>query len=261
MNIISIDLNWHPNSRRIAVAVADREGNVRTVVGGLCDSELLSLIKEINLKENTSSIILLDIPVEGCKYLDSNHFRPVDLALMRNGFSLLPSSKAGQRGILLKKRIQAITGRSTRIYEIYPYAVYKFLSYLSHKGALTIPLLHGARRSVLLDEQFRAFWPPRYKRERNKRMRVKNMKHVLSLLTNPQIGLAFSSPPQVPSMSENLSTLTDKYDACLGAIAGIYLANKSPFAKIVGDKDSGEILLLADKWLTENLKRANIEVR
>ena len=87
------------------------------------------------------------------------------------------------------------------------------------------------------------------------------MRYLFSLLTNPQIGLAFSSPLQAPSISENLSALADKYDACLGAVVGIHLANKSPFAKIVGDKVSGEILLLADRWLVENFKRTNIKIR
>ncbi len=262
VNIISVDLNWNPNppqADRIAVAVADKCGNVRAVIGELCDSELLCFINEIHTKEDKPSLILLDIPIEGCKHLGGKHFRPVDLALVRNGFPLLPSSKARQRGSLLKKRILTATGKSAGIYEIYPYAVYKFLSYLGYKSVLSSFGLMNA--SVLLDDQFRTFWPPKYKRERNKRIRAKNMEYVFSILTNPQIGLAFSQPLQAPSMSENLSTLADKYDACLGAIVGIHLANKSPFAKIAGDKDSGEILLLADKWLVENFKKTHIKIR
>lgn len=271
MNIISVDLNWNPNGNRIAVAVANEKGNVRAVIGGLGDNELLCFIKDVYLKRNTPSLILLDIPIEGCESLKGPpFFRPVDLALVRNGFPLLPSSKAGQRGSLLKKRIQTVTGKSAQIYEIYPYAVYKFLSYLSHKDALHFlcatrippnPPLIKEGRGDLLDEHFCTFWPPKYKRERNKRIRVKNMRYVFSLLTNPQIGLDFSAPLQAPSISENLSILADKYDACLGTIVGIHLANKSPFAKIVGDKDSCEILLLADRWLAENLEKTKIKIR
>lgn len=210
MNIISVYLNWNPNGNRIAVAVADEKGNVRAVIGGLGDNELLCFIKDVYLKRNTPSLILLDIPIEGCESLKGPpFFRPVDLALVRNGFPLLPSSKAGQRGSLLKKRIQTVTGKSAQIYEIYPYAVYKFLSYLSHRGTLSSPLWVGAGPSACpdngqpqgvaptyLDEQFLTFWPPKYKREYNKRMRVKNMRYLHSLLTNPQIGLVFEHPFQ-----------------------------------------------------------------
>ncbi len=266
LNIISVDLSWNPNGRRIAVAVADENGNVSSVMGKLCDSELLCFINEIHTKEDKPSLILLDIPIEGCKNLkEPPFFRRVDLALVRNGFPLLPSSKAGKRGSLLKKRILTATGKSAKIYEIYPYAVYKFLSYLSYKCILSLfsrgTLQHAPTGHVLLDDQFHTFWPPKYKRERNRRIRARNMEYVFSLLTHPQIGLAFNPPLQAPSISENLSILADKYDACLGVIVGIHLANKSPFAKIAGDKDSGEILLLADGWLVENFKKAHIKVR
>ncbi|HLG28696.1 MAG TPA: hypothetical protein VI387_00680, partial [Candidatus Brocadiales bacterium] len=159
LNIISVDLNWNPNppqTDRIAVAVADENGNVRAVIGELCDSELLCFINEIHTKEDKPSLILLDIPIEGCKNLKGPpFFRPVDLSLVRNGFPLLPSSKAGQRGSLLKKRIQAIAGKRTRIYEIYPYAVYKFLSYLSNKGNLSLIGQPQGVAPTYLDEQFR----------------------------------------------------------------------------------------------------------
>ncbi|HHT9125745.1 MAG TPA: hypothetical protein ACFYD6_07995 [Candidatus Brocadiia bacterium] len=168
MNIISVDLNWSPSkTARIAVAIADKNGNVRAVSGGLSDNELLCLISEVHLKKSTHSLILLDIPIEGCKYIGGGHFRPVDLALIRNGFPLLPSSNAGQRGRLLKKRIQTVAGKNARIYEIYPYAVYKFLSYLSYKGILSLfsrgTLQRPPTGHVLLDEQFLTFWPPKYK--------------------------------------------------------------------------------------------------
>lgn len=262
MKIISIDLNWKPDppkAGRIAVTIADKEGYVYDVVGGLGDSGLLSCISGLITEKNSPSIILLDIPIDGCKFHKGQHFRLVERALVSNGFPLLPSSKAGLRGSRLKKKILSAAGKRTRVYEIYPYAVYKFISYLGQKGAL--PMLSSMKASNLLDRQFRTYWPPKYKRERTKRMRVKCMKHVLALLKDPHIGLAFKQPLPAPSMSANLSALADRYDACLGAIAGIHLANKSPFAKIVGDESSGEILLLADEWLVENFRKANIKIR
>jgi hypothetical protein len=82
------------------------------------------------------------------------------------------------------------------------------------------------------------------------------MKYLYSLLTDPDFGLKFSPPLPRPDDSltrGELDKLGDEYDACLGAIAGIYYANGSPYAYLAGDRDSGSILLLADRWLAAKL--------
>ncbi len=75
--------------------------------------------------------------------------------------------------------------------------------------------------------------------------------------------LHFQVPLRYPDASSNPSQLSDVYDACLGAIVGIYFANNSSYACIVGDSESGEVLLLADQWLqaqlSEKVKVKNVK--
>ena len=79
------------------------------------------------------------------------------------------------------------------------------------------------------------------------------MEYLYSLLTDTDIGLNFQMPLSRPHTSSNLNQLGDEYDACLGAIVGIYYANNSSYACIAGDSKSGNILILADRWLREQL--------
>jgi len=55
--------------------------------------------------------------------------------------------------------------------------------------------------------------------------------------------------------------LADKYDACLGAIVGIFWTERNPYAWIAGDPKSGEMFLLADKWLKEQLEEKRVQMR
>ena len=120
-----------------------------------------------------------------------------------------------------------------------------------------LPHLRQDRFEALLDDKFRGFPPPKYKRERNnKDERLKNMEYLYSLLMDIDIGLKFSNFLHFPDTSCTLSELDglcDEYDACLGAIAGIYFASNNSYACVAGDSDSGNILLLADRWLAEQL--------
>jgi hypothetical protein len=81
------------------------------------------------------------------------------------------------------------------------------------------------------------------------------MKYLYSLLTDTDTGLNFKAPLHYPDTFSNLAQLADEYDACLRAIAGIYLINKRSYACIAGDSESGEILLLADRWLQARLEQ------
>ena len=55
--------------------------------------------------------------------------------------------------------------------------------------------------------------------------------------------------------SSNLGPPRDEYDACLGAIVDVYFTSKNSNTCIAGDSNSGNILLLADRWLSEQLSR------
>ena len=249
MNIISVDLPWNPDNRnRTALAVADLKGDIKVMLAN-DDDEMLCLIRE-NMERD--SLILLDIGIEGCDELRDKKFRPVDIALTRQGIWIQPISGDRNRGKNLKKRIQSLNpGKRVIVQEIYPYAVYKFLAYLKDRKLLQP--LNLDKYDALLDKGFVTYWPPKYKREKEKEKRLKNMEYLYSLLTDIDIGLNFRMPLSRPHTSSNLNQLGDEYDACLGAIVGIYYANNSSYACIAGDSKSGNILILADQWLREQL--------
>jgi predicted nuclease with RNAse H fold len=162
MNIISIDLPWEKKTKgRRALAMADLEGNVR-IAPASDDNEMLELALE---SVEPGSIILLDIPIDGCDNLDSKHFRSVDKAIAKQALPVLPASKAGSR----RKRLKTLLERDKKglkVYEIYPYATYKFLACLKEKGLL--PALRTGKLDALLDSGFRTYWPPKYKREKKR---------------------------------------------------------------------------------------------
>lgn len=215
------------------------------------DAGLLELVRHYT---GSGSLVLLDVPVDGCAGLDGRHFRPVDRALARQGIPLLPTSKAKDRGEVLKRGILS-GGQGSRVtaQEIYPYAIYKFLAYLKAKGLL--PRLAADRFDTLLDDGFRTYRPPRYKREREKVKRRENMEYLYSLLTDRALGLRFPAPLPCPDDSSDVDRLSDQYDACLGAIIGIHYARNSHYACMAGDSKSGNMLILADRWLAERLRR------
>lgn len=250
MNIISIDLPWNPDKRkRTALAIVDPSGNIK-VMQASDDNEMLGLVRDNTEPE---SRVLLDVPIEGCDNLDGQHFRPIDKAIAHQTLPALPASKAGNRGKRLKALLEKDKKR-LRVYEIYPYAVYKFLAYLKDKELLQ--RFSSNKYDSLLNDGFLKFWPLKYKkREKDKDKRLENMGYLYSLLTDSSLGLNFSPPLRYPDISHNLNRLCDEYDACLGAIVGIYFANNSSYACLAGDSNSGNMLLLADRWLSERLSR------
>jgi len=254
MNIISIDLPWKEDKKgRRILAIADLDGNVK-IAPASDDNEMLGLVRHNTEPE---SLVFLDIPIEGCENLGGEHYRPVDKALLHQGISILPTSKAENRGKGLKEKIQSQSinqGKRVIVQEIYPYAVYKFLAYLKkQKDKKLLQRLALDKFDTLLDNRFRVYWPPKYKREKKKDKRLENMNYLYSLLTDADIGLNFQIPLHRPDASNNFGQLSDEYDACLGAIVGIYFANNSSYACVAGDSDSGNMLLLADRWLSERL--------
>jgi len=83
------------------------------------------------------------------------------------------------------------------------------------------------------------------------------------LLTHPSIRLKFVTPlarPMSPDIPD-LDRLLDEYDACLGAIVGLYWVKGSNYACLAGKPEEGEILLLADQWLRTELEKKGIQVR
>ncbi|MDI6815546.1 MAG: hypothetical protein QMC90_05685, partial [Dehalococcoidales bacterium] len=187
MNIISVDLPWNPGKKgRRAVVVADLDRNIK-IMSAKDDDEMLALVRNNAEQE---SIVLLDIPIEG----GEQKFRPVDRALARQGIWIQPSSSAGNRGKRLKELLKDKKGITVQ--EIYPYAVYKFLAYL--KDRKLIGRLKPDRFEVLLDDSFRGFQPWKYKRERKKEERLKNMRYLYSLIMDTGTGLNYHIPLHYP---------------------------------------------------------------
>jgi len=248
MNIISVDLPWREDKKgRRTLAIADLDGNVR-ITQASDDNELLKLVRE---SAEPGSIILLDVPIDGCDKLDGKHFRPIDRAIASQTLPTLPASSAKNRGKSLKALLERGKKRF-KVYEIYPYAIYKFLAYLKDRKLLHHLALD--KFDTLLNEGFLTFWPPKYKREKNRQKRLENMEYLYRLLTDKDTGLNFQMPLHYPDASSNLGQLGDEYDACLGAIMGIYFANNSSYACIAGDSKSGNMLIFADRWLVERLR-------
>ena len=260
MNIISIDLPWKSdNIGRRVLATTDLDGNVK-IVSARDDNELLALVQD---SAESKSLILLDIPIDGCEQIQIRKFRPIDKTLARQGIWIQPASGAGTRGKRLKELLKK-DNEGVIVQEIYPYAVYKFLAYLERQNMLR--RINSESCQALLDASFRKYVPPKYKREREKDKRLENMKYLYSLLMDSSIGLKFSASdslrcPDSSCTLDDLNRLSDEYDACLGAIVGIYFANNSSYAFVAGDSKSGNILLLADGWLREQLRQSLINLR
>jgi len=252
VGIISIDLPWKStNKAHRALAIANLDKDVR-IKRAENDDELLQLVQN-NVEQG--SFVLLDIPIEGCVH--GKNFRPVDKALSHQGIWIQPIFSAEDRGKVLKRHIQNLNrGKNLIVQEIYPYAIYKFLAYLKNNGLL--PRLSPGKFDTLLGDGFPKFIPPKYKREGVRNKRLENMRYLYSLLVDSNISLKFSTPLAYPDSSytlNELNSLADEYDACLGAIVGICWAKGSPYAWMAGGAKSGEILVLADEWLKARLEK------
>ena len=210
MRVISVDVGWKTGTKRNAVVVSDHRGNVLHWDFRCGDEEILDVVQQYAMN---GTRVLLDIPVEGCEGLGkAQPFRPIDYALLKNRISLYPSVRAGMRGASLKQQVtDRCAGRDVVVLEIYPYALYKFLSFLEKYGKLTE--LSGGEPALLLDRDFKAFRTCKYKNVKSHEQHSA-LRYLKSLLEQPALGLRFgerSLPPVVPP----LAYLTDLYDAGL----------------------------------------------
>ena len=211
------------------------------------------------------SLILLDVPIEGCEKLEGPR-RPIENAL-QHYISLYPASRAGNRGKQLKEKLfQKLPVKSKGniiIKEIYPHAIYKFLWAVERKGKLAE--VRRQREQSLLDNQFTpSVSPPNYKGSKVEHdKRLIGMWELYNFLTQ-RLGLDFSQslePPADSFSATMLEVLADQYDACLGAVVGLYCVTGNSYSWIAGDKCQGEILLLADIWLKKQLEEHGISIK
>ena len=263
MNIISCDVGWKRETKRNAIAVVTDSGKVSFLKSGLDDDYLVTLACKW---AEPQSLILLDVPIEGCEKLEGPR-RPIENAL-QHYISLYPASRAGKRGKQLKEKLfQKIPAKSREsiiIKEIYPHAVYKFLWVVEQKGKL-VEIRRPREQQSILDNQFTpSVSPPKYKGSKVKYdERLMGMWKLYNFLTQ-HLDLDFSQSLESPNNSfsaTGLEVLADQYDACLGAVVGLYCVTGNSYSWIAGDECQGEMLLLADIWLKKQLEEYGISIK
>jgi len=261
MIIISCDVAWKPHKNRNAIAVMTDRGEVKSLAQRLDDAHLVDLV--CRWASGSRALVLLDVPIEACRDLTGPR-RPIENAL-QHYVSLYPASRSANRGEELKNAIMAaVRHRETvTVKEIYPHAVYKFLWAARQNGRL--PEVTVARRcSTLLDGTFTPTRvPPGYKGRHIRDERLRGLRCLRNVLIR-ELGLKFTHPLESPGDSPTraeMETLTDLYDACLGAVVGWYSAVGNPYAWLAGDQYQGEMLLLSDLWLKTQLESRGIPLR
>ena len=257
MRVISVDVGWKRGTKRNAVAIATPPRQIEFLASGLRDDDLIELVRKWAGHE---SLVLLDVPIEGCENLREPR-RPLEKVL-QHYMSLYPSSRAGLRGVELKQSFLHTLPESIIVQEIYPHAVYKFLWVAKQKDKLGI--VQSRRWEEILDESFTPRnTPPKYKDKVGHAQRLEGMRELYYLLAR-DLGLHFAYKlgfPEGHLGRSRLDLLADEYDACLGAVVGLHSATNNPYAWVAGDRLQGELLLLADRWLKEQLEMRGIGTR
>lgn len=260
-HVLAVDLNWAEAHRRVAVALCDPDGSIDVTAGDRSDATVYSAL--LAVPDHARVLVLLDVPIEGLADLHGAATRPVDRAMAGIGIAALPASGAGQRGVRLRDSILARAAdraRSVEVREMYPYAIYKLLAYLEHHGQLHA--LAAGDQQTLLDVSLGSHPHPRYKRrERDADRRWAAIRYLQGLLTAPALALTWHglpSPDRVRGLAED--HLVDLYDAALGGVLGALLLRGSPYPALAGDRERGEMALLADLWVRNRLA-ARVPVR
>lgn len=253
-DVLSVDLGWN----------ADTHDRTAVAYRALSGISVLSVPPERGLPEAIaelaapSALVLLDIPIEGCAGLDSKApYRQVDRALHRLNIPLLPSYKAGGRGVVLRDALRR-KRPDLRVEESYPYAVLRVLWALRRTGR-GLDLGRDSYERVSLEGAW-GEWPPRYKREPNLEARRAAAVQVAGLLE-----AQFPRADSIRGLAEEaaaagagaLTDLSDRIDAALGLVAAVAAAAKSPWSwRAAVSDDRGAILTIADRWLRERFASA-----
>lgn len=260
--IISCDVAWSPHKSRNAVAVVTERGDVECLARRLDDSQMLDTV--CSCVTESDNLVLLDIPIEGCKNLAGPR-RPIENAL-QHYISLYPASRSGRRGKDLEDAIMAAVKYkgTVTVKEIYPHAVYKFI-WAAKQSKRFKDVTQARQSSTILDGRFIPSWvPPKYKgRKLAREDRLDGLRYLRNTITT-DFGLRFKESLEGPSVSDTIAgmeTLADLYDACLGAAVGRYCAIGNPYAWVAGNERQGEMLLLADNWLKIQLESYGIVLR
>jgi hypothetical protein len=253
-HVLAADLNWSDANHRVAVALCHPAGRIVVGSSGCTDQAIYNTLS--GLDDDASVLVLLDVPIEGIDRLQSARTRPVDRALAGSGIATLPATGAGSRGPRLRSAILAESaGKPTYVdvREMYPFAIYRVLAYLHDRDRLGA-LAAGDLRPVL-GADFTTYRHPRYKRrERDAGRRWEAIRFLYGLLTHPVLGLTWEGLP-APERARGRAEdeLVDLYEAALGGVLGALVLRGSPYAMHIGDAVCGEMILLADAWMSARL--------
>lgn len=257
---VAADLGWSAVSARTAVAVCAAGGSATLAAAGRGDEAIHEAL--VALPARSRVLLLLDVPLAGLEQMGTSataRTRPVDRAMASAGIAALPAAMAGRRGPVLLDALVAAHGRRLArldVRELYPYAVYRVLSYLEAYGRLDALMAPGPALA-LLDDTFPRFRHARYKRRQpDAARRWEAITALHGLLCHPALDLRWSGltePWQVRGRAEDI--LVDAYEAALGGVLGALALRGSPYAALAGDSSDGEMALITDVWLRERLAR------
>jgi len=181
---------------------------------------------------------------------ETKKIRELDRIFLRIGIPLLPSYKAGLRGLELAEEIKKANPYACVI-ESYPYSALRFLWHIRENPRV----LNGPRKPIVDLRRWRQEFPPHYKREKDLAKRIKAMKDVLDLIFRfVRVRNGDKLKPRAEMTRLELSRLTDVYDSLLSLIVGKKILEDSPwvfYAKALRCEGMIPILLdeiLESKW-------------
>lgn len=249
--VVSVDLGWSPKTEnRTAVAYW-------TAADGVGWNELerpSALARFLHEFPGLRALVLLDIPIHDTTSLDRlRPFRGLDRSLMRMGIPMLPSYRAGTFGCELATEIES-EFPGFEVVESYPYAALRFLWAVRGNPRC----LDGPPAGVVDEETWMRDWPPKYKRARAKKERLRCMSMVQDTIAAfmPSAGCEDLRPEESLTLAE-LNRLADVYDALLALLVGIKLVEGLEWVLEAGVSGEDAVIpILVDDVLRTRWERA-----
>lgn len=248
-DVLSVHLGRSARSGDCA-AIAYRTFSGVQVLASSAEGELISRLSEL---ASPKALVLFDIPIDGCAGLSARSpFRQVDRALHRCGIPLLPSYKDAGRGAALRDALRA-QRPDLRVEESNPYAVLRVLWGLKKTGQ-NLELGRDSHGRASLSEVWWD-WPPTAKRGRDLEKRRAAVAEVAELLRahflKSEAVHQLAAAARTADL-EGLNSLSERFDAVLGLVAGLAAAGRSPWSwRVSFGEDRGAVLTIADQWLRE----------
>jgi hypothetical protein len=228
-SLACVDLAWGPSRPSTAVL----NGTRPCVVCRAPLDEVPKLVDRLTI----GALVLLDAPLTPV----AKSFRLTDLALMHCGIPCMSPAMARNVGLRVVENM--ISRRpDIRIFEAYPYQIYKVLAWLFNQGHEQLP------SGALLDAGFVTFRPPSYKRSKGTQRDAAFVfaQKLLQLFCSMDAGRVLESV----AAGCRADALDALFMACLAELA----LKHSPWVLVLGDREP-RWLILGDQWLLDRLSR------